>query len=295
MKRRSCIVTTIASAFEMQDTDPLVSVVIPTHNRASILPRAVQSVLDQTYERLEIIVVDDGSSDETPSVLAELAATDNRIRILRNDLPSGAPAARNRGIREAQGDFVAGLDDDDEWLPTRIAKMVSAYDSNYSCITTDVLIDDGNRRRRWRKRGLITLGDLLYTNHVGNQVLVARERLLEVGCFDESLPSAQDYDLWVRLAARYGPIRNIKEPLQIIHMAHADRITTSHTQISGYLQFYWKHRHRMNRKQRRYQLYTIRRKAGRRMSFAKTLTRVPPDRWLKELKAILLERIHPSR
>lgn len=276
---------------EIDETRPQVTVVIPTHNRADLLPRAVRSALDQTYRHLEVLVIDDGSSDETPSVLERLSLQDERLRFLRNDVPTGAPAARNRGITEARGTFVAGLDDDDEWHPERIARMLSVYRPDFACVTTDVLIDDGRRRLRWRKPARIMLDDLLLTNHVGNQVLVERERLLEVGGFDESLPAAQDYDLWVRLCEQFGPILNVREPLQIIHMAHADRITTSERQIDGYLRFYQKHRHLMNGRQRRYQLYTIRRKAGRRMSLKMAMAWVPPQRWLKEIMAIVRERI----
>lgn len=279
---------------QVQD-QPLVTALITTRNRAALLNRAVQSVLKQTYSNLEVVIVDDGSEDETPDVVEELRTAHPQIRTFRNEASAGAPAARNRGIREARGSFIAGLDDDDEWHPERVARLMKAYRSEYSCVTSDVWIDDGRRTIRWKKPRLIDLDDLLLTNVVGNQVLAERERLLAVGGFDESLKAAQDYDLWVRLCQRFGPIRNLRIPLQTIHMAHADRITASPAQTEGYLQFYRKHREAMTPAQRRYQLYAIRRKAGRRMSFGRTLAFVPPKRWLKELKAFALERMPKIR
>src|SRR2546425_10141458 len=94
---------------------PLVSVVIPTRNRALRLRRAIQSACGQTVRELEILVVDDGSTDDTPGVVESAAAADRRVRLIRKDRSAGAPAARNDGIRAAGGELIATLDDDDEW------------------------------------------------------------------------------------------------------------------------------------------------------------------------------------
>src|SRR5699024_3118133 len=118
---------------------PLVSAIITTHNRAVLLKRAVLSVVNQTYENIEIIIIDDGSVDNTPKVVEKLQDK-HEIVYLRHEKSQGAPAARNLGIRQAKGLFVAGLDDDDEWMPKRIEKMVEAYNDKWAYITSDVFV-----------------------------------------------------------------------------------------------------------------------------------------------------------
>jgi glycosyltransferase involved in cell wall biosynthesis len=269
---------------------PLVSAVIPTHNRSAMLERALRSVFAQTYPRLEIVVVDDGSTDDTQIVIERLQA-ERPIVYVRNPRPMGAPAARNRGIAAATGLFVAGLDDDDEWLPYRIERLVDAYDASFSCVTSDDLLVRPSRTLRWRKKRVITRRDILLSNMVGNQVLVERERILEIGGFDESLPAAQDYDVWIRLVERYGPVLSVREALQRVHIAHAGRITTSTAQYRGYLAVYAKHRDKMDRRQRAYQLYLIRRQVGKPTSLGRFFSMVPPQRWLKELSALMTARL----
>lgn len=269
---------------------PLVTAIIPTHNRGALLKRAVDSVLAQTYPSIEIIIVDDGSTDDTPSVVEELEVKHPMIYI-RHDQSKGAPAARNAGLNRASGRYVAGLDDDDEWLPERIEKLVSQIDEGVSAVTADDLLVSDRRTIRWKKRAIITLDDLLLSNAVGNQVLVARDKLLFVGGFDEALEAAQDYDLWIRLAERFGPIRNVSEPLQRVHVGHAARITTSSAQYRGYLAMYAKHRHLMDRRQRAYQLYTIRRKVGKPVSLSLFFSMVPKQRWAKEAKALIASKV----
>src|SRR3954471_3920817 len=102
-------------------TTPRVSVVVPTHNRADVVGRAVASVLAQTERDLEVIVVDDASTDGTAQRLAELAKGDDRIRIIANAVALGGGGARNAGIAASRGQWVAFLDDDDEWLPAKLA------------------------------------------------------------------------------------------------------------------------------------------------------------------------------
>jgi glycosyltransferase involved in cell wall biosynthesis len=269
---------------------PLVSAIIPTHNRAELLERAVRSVVAQTYPEIEIVIVDDGSSDATADVVRRLSS-ERPIVYLRNDIARGAPYARNRGIEAASGHFIAGLDDDDEWLPERIARLADAYRPEFGAVTSDDLLVSGKRQIRWRKKRRITRDDVLLSNAVGNQVLVERERLLAIGGFDEDLPAAQDYDVWIRLADRYGSILNVRKPLQRVHVHSGGRITTSSAQYRGYLAVYKKHRAKMSRRQRAYQLYTIRRKVGKPVGVRRFLTMVPPQRWFKEAKGLVVRSL----
>jgi hypothetical protein len=176
-------------------------------------------------------------------------------------------------------------------MPKRIQKLVNAYRDEDAFVTSDVLHIYPNRELVWKKDTLITLERLLYSNQVGNQGLIKKERLIEVGGFDESLSSAQDYDLWVRLCERYGPIRNVQEPLQKIHLEHeGEQITSPKNQLKGYLQFYEKHKHLMNRDQKRYQLYTIRKAVGKAKSLSDLIIWVPPKFLWKEFKVFLLRK-----
>lgn len=254
-----------------------------------MLPRALASVRNQSYGNIEIVLVDDGSTDRTPDVIKEFEYGNELIH-LRNENSKGACRARNQGIEASSGIFIAGLDDDDEWHPDRIALLMKAYSDEFACITSDVRLVYPKRTVKWSKEKVITFNDLLYSNRVGNQVLVRKERLVAVGGFDESLEAAQDYDLWLRLSEAYGPIKNINTPLQSIHLDHdAEQITNPKSQLSGYLNFYKKHKSKMNRTQRKYQLFHIRRAQGKVDTLTEIFGWVPPSYWVKETKRYLAE------
>lgn len=267
----------------MNASQPLVSAVITTHNRADLLPRALDSVIAQTYTNLDIVVVDDGSTDQTDEVVKKYSQN-HLINYIRLDHSIGACKARNRGIEEAKGEFVAGLDDDDMWHEQRIEKLLQLYSDEYACITSDMLMAYSSGEAIWNKQKIIDLDTLLYTNQVGNQVLVRRERLLEVGGFDPNLKAAQDYDLWIRLCEAYGSIRNVQKPLQTIYMDHEEGRITSTSSFKGYLQFYNKHKYRFNRAQRKYQLFNIRRAQQKPLGIAELILYVPLFRYWSEVK-----------
>lgn len=268
----------------------LVTAIITTKNRSDLLPRAIDSVLNQTYEHIEIIVVDDGSTDETPAVIKEYQKK-NSIILIRNEESVGACQARNQGIERASGEFIAGLDDDDEWHPERISLLLKNYNDSFACITSNDKMVSSNRSVTWQKKKLISLNDLLYSNAVGNQVLVKKNRVLEVDGFDESLQAAQDYDLWLRLCERFGPIKVVQKPLQnIYHDPSIERISNPKKQLEGYLAVYQKHKSKMNRDQRKYHLYNIRVAQGKISSIFELFGWVPRKRIWKEIKRWIAER-----
>ena len=273
----------------MEDDNPLVSAIITTHNRADLLPRALQSVLAQTYSPLEIIVVDDASSDNTEEVVRDFQE-ENDIRYIKNDTSQGPAETRNIGIRASTGTFIAGLDDDDEWHGDRIAEMVRAYSDEYSFVTTDTTMKFPNGQADWKKKKIIDLETLLFTNQVGNQVLVRRDRMLEVGGFDTEMSAVEDYDLWVRLSAAYGPVRNVQKPLQTIYMDHQKARVTDR-EFRGYVEFYNKHKARLSRAQKKYQMYKIRRAQGKPMGIREFISCVPRFRYFDELKNLIAQKI----
>lgn len=234
---------------------PLVSVYLPTRNRAAQLSRAIRSVLDQDCPSLELLVVDDASTDLTSEVLARFAARDSRVRIFRQPAPCGAPAARNRAIREARGEFLAGIDDDDLMLPTRLSSLLDAYQDCYSLVCSARYVVSANRRWyavRGSQRMEIGLDRLLVRNEVGNQALMRTDRVREIGMFDESQPAWQDYDLWTRLVARHGPALRLAEPTYVFcASAGPGTITNSAAAIDGAVRYYERYCHLMGGEQRK--------------------------------------------
>ena len=225
---------------------PLVSVYLPTRNRAGLVGRAIESVLGQDHGDLELLVVDDASTDGTPEVLARLAAADSRIVLFRQAAPGGAPAARNVALRAARGRYVTGIDDDDEMLPRRISSLLRSFDERYAFVCSGALLHTGTWQRPARTSdAVITLDDELYGDQAGTQVFTLTERLREVGLFDETMPAWQDYDLWTRLIERYGPALRIAEPTYVMRVEPGtERI--SRRGAEGARRYIEKHRARMN-------------------------------------------------
>lgn len=271
-----------------KSSSPLVSAVITTHNRADLLPRALNSVTGQTYETVEIVIVDDGSRDNTADVVQEYRNRRN-LKYIRLKDSVGAPRARNIGIKEASGEFIAGLDDDDAWHKDRIRLMIEAYNDDLAGVTSDVKMVMPNGEVVWKKKKNINLETLLYTNQVGNQILTRRDRLLNVGGFDPELTAAQDYDLWIRLCERYGDFRNVQQPLQTVYLDHQEgRITDK--SFDGYFEFYKKHKSRFNKSQRKYQLYNIRRAEGKPVQLWEFISMIPVFRYFDEIKKLVLDK-----
>jgi len=195
----------------------LVSVVVPAFNAESTLRETVLCALNQTYRNLEIIIVDDGSTDRTNAVALEMVRTDARVRYVYKE-NGGVASARNRGIAEAEGNLIATLDADDLWYPTKLARQLERLEANgpqtalvYAwCCWID---DDGKvmgSAPPIRLEGHIfpqmCLGNIVIS---GSNALIRREALIEVGGFDESLRSrggqgCEDWKLYLKIAERYG-------------------------------------------------------------------------------------------
>ncbi len=186
------------------------TVVIPTHNRAVLLTRALRSVFAQQEVEFEIVVVDDGSTDDTPQLLAAVA--DPRLRVLRNEQPQRVSAARNRGIEAARGDWVALLDDDDLWAPDKLAKQLRAtvatgaqwsytgfvqVDKRLVVLAGEAPPDPDQVLRQLPFKNVLAAG--------ASVVMARRELLAELRAFDIALGKLEDWDLWIRLAATGRP------------------------------------------------------------------------------------------
>ncbi len=270
-----------------------VSVIIPTHSRKEMLNRAIQSVLNQTYPNIEIVVVDDASTDDTPQFVQQLKEEKSNILYLRNDVSQGACGARNRGIAEASGKYIALLDDDDEYLPTALTELVGAYErGGYSFVCADLKIINKKGNRISSKPGVIDLEKILWINNATMCMVSEREKVQAVGAFDEALFAAQDYDLWVRLIHDFGPAKRLDKVLYIYHQEHeAVRITTvSSKRFKGYFDNYQKHKPLMTRPQRAYQLYRLWKLTGHRVTINQFFKMVPRQYYLLELNDLIMEK-----
>lgn len=200
---------------------PAVSIVLPTYEREALIGRSIRSVIEQTYDDFELIVVDDGSTDATAEEVARCG--DRRISYIRLDENRGAAAARNVGIRHAAGRFIAFQDSDDEWLPTKLERHVRAFATcapevgvvysdmhrirrdgatEYHCspdVVPGVLIDPSTRFYQVCKLGI-------------QSTVIRRECLTLVGGFNEDFPALEDLELFIRLSQRYK-FHHLRVPL----------------------------------------------------------------------------------
>jgi len=206
---------------------PLVSVIIPTYNRGWILKEAIDSVLAQDYKGYELIVVDDGSTDNTREILDTYG---QNIIVLRQT-NKGVSAARNRGIAEAGGQLVAFLDSDDLWLPRKLSRQVDFFNLNPAAVinqTEEFWIRNGvrvNPKDRHRKpSGMIFERSLGLCLVSPSAVMIQKKLFDAVGVFDENLPACEDYDLWLRIGCRY-PVHLIATPLIIKRGGHGDQLS----------------------------------------------------------------------
>lgn len=214
----------------MSRTDASVSVVIPTHDRAHLLPRALDSVLRQTLPPAEILVIDDGSEDETRELLSRDYRTVRRIPQEHR----GVSAARNRGIRQAGGSLIAFLDSDDAWEPEKLERQLAAMSRQPAlplCHTDEIWIRRGRRvnpMKKHRKSGGWIFERCLPLCVISpSSVVIERALLDEVGLFNEELPACEDYDLWLRVTARH-PVLFVDEPLVIKYGGHDDQLSKRH-------------------------------------------------------------------
>ena len=216
----------------------LVSVIITTYKRPpQMVNRAIQSVINQTYRNLEIIIIDDSPDNfrertAVEKMILSIREKDKRIKYIKHDKNKGACIARNTGIKNSNGNFIAFLDDDDEWLPTKLEKQLRLFkDPEVGLVyCSSFTINETSKSKKVRKgkfyKGFV-FDQLLKGNFIGSTSfpLIRRECFNYCGMFDSNLKSSQDYDLWLRIAKRYK-VDYVEEPLVNYYIHGNARITT---------------------------------------------------------------------
>lgn len=207
-----------------------ISVIIPTYNRCELLRRALLSVFAQTSLPMEVVVIDDGSTDGTAAMLREYFPSVSYY-CQENQ---GVSSARNLGIQHTTGDWLAFLDSDDEWLPDKLKQQSAALTANLDskiCHTEEQWIRNGvrvNPAKQYAKTGGWIFNDCLPLCAISpSTVIIHRSIFTAIGLFDSELPACEDYDLWLRITAHY-PILLIAEPQIKKHGGHADQLSQQH-------------------------------------------------------------------
>jgi glycosyltransferase involved in cell wall biosynthesis len=207
---------------------PSVSVIIPTFDRSRKLIRALRSVLNQRFRDYEIIVVDDGSSDDTCHALTPYRPM---IRYVKKQVNQGVSAARNSGIRLACAPWIAFLDSDDYWLEDKLSvqmEFLKGSPGTLICQTEEIWIRNGRRvnpkRRHKKPSGDIFAQSLKLCLVSPSSVLLKRSLFDEIGFFDEALPAAEDYDMWLRISCRY-PVHLIDKALVVKEGGNEDQLS----------------------------------------------------------------------
>ena len=213
-----------------------IAVIIPTFDRQHFLGRAIDSVLSQTRPAHEVIVIDDGSTDGTVPWLKKEYPT---VKLIEQT-NQGVSAARNAGIQQAQSEWIALLDSDDEWFPEKLERQVKElqkYPEILFCHTDEIWIRKGvrvNPMKKHQKFGGMIFSKCLDICRISpSSALFSRTLLDDVGWFDETLPICEDYDLWLRITAKF-PVLFINDPLIIKYGGHRDQLSRSVDGIEQY-------------------------------------------------------------
>jgi len=196
---------------------PKISIIIPTYNRSNLLTTTIDSVLNQTYKDFELIIIDDGSTDNTKQIVENLKQKDNRI-IYEYQNNSGGPASpKNTGIKIAKGEYIAFLDDDDEWFPEKLEKQIKIFEENedIAIVSCDsVVVSDKNETKvKTSKIDNYNLNKLLIKNSIFTGTVFIKASSIKKKLFDKNLNFLEDWDMWIRILSDNDKIKFIPEIL----------------------------------------------------------------------------------
>jgi glycosyltransferase involved in cell wall biosynthesis len=210
----------------MPQVQPAITVIIPCYNCAAFIDQAINSVQSQTFTDFELLIIDDGSTSQTAQFLSAYV-DDSHIRIIHHEHNKGLSIARNTGIRQARGELIAFLDADDRWLPDKLGTQIKAFtdpEVGVCCVNAYFKYPDGVslNPQKWIENQDDLYSALLFRNVIpgsASSMMVRRQCFDEIGAFDESLPAAEDRDMWFRLVSMYK-IVYIDTPLVLIDRSY---------------------------------------------------------------------------
>lgn len=209
----------------------LVSVYIPTKNRLSLLKRAIESVMIQSFQNWELLVVNDASTDETRNYLDALRERDSRVVVFHNEMSVGGSAARNIAIKGARGEFCTGLDDDDYFLPQRLEDLIQLWTQSEhqkpACVFSSIIAEcSGVKARPNNPPVSISSDEFFRSNAIGSQVFAPTSYYVGAGLFDEHMPAWQDYEFFMRILRKYGTAYSTPVPSYVYDTSpRRDRIS----------------------------------------------------------------------
>lgn len=204
-----------------------ISVIIPTHKRPALLKRAIQSVLDQTLQPMEIIIVDDAGCAESEAIVKGF--NNGLLKYIHNEDGQGAASSRNLGADKAGGKFIAFLDDDDEWMSTKLVKQACLIKyKNLDMCFSQILIRYENTDISYStksKKGANYSTDILMENFIGGTIsaVIRKQAFMDVGGFDLTFKAREEYDLWIRLITKGGTFDIVEEPLALAYRSLDNR------------------------------------------------------------------------
>ncbi len=219
-----------------QRQSPLISIIIPTYKREHTLKRAIDSVFSQSYKNFELIVVDDGPTNETKSLVTSY---DRTMTLLQHTTNQGVSCARNTGIFASRGDYICFLDSDDEWLPHKLETQIGLIKKkDYRLVHGEEI---------WMRRGQRVNPKKIHQKYGGwiferclsrclispSSVMIERKTLLEFRGLDESFPVCEDYDLWLKMTSRYE-VGFVEKPLIIKYGGHSDQLSRKYKAMDYY-------------------------------------------------------------
>jgi len=218
-----------------------VSIVMPTFNGGKYIKRAIESVISQNFSDWKLLVINDGSKDDTESIAKEYVGKDDRIIYLKNEVNLGIQKTLNKGLRETKGKYIARIDDDDEWIDKdKLKKQFEFLEKNpdYVLVGTGVVVVDENRKELFRY--LLPSEDTKIRNNIlsknrfaHSSVLFDKNKALEFGGYseDKNIKHLEDYDLWLKMGT-VGKFANINE-YAIRFMARSDSLTSSNRVVQA--------------------------------------------------------------
>lgn len=229
--------------------NPLVSIIIPTYNRVHLIRETLESILAQTYQDWECLVVDDFSTDDTKELIKQFSLKDNRIKYLNNERNKGAQGARNTGILYAKGEYITFFDSDDTMLPERLEKQIRYLCKNVSidiCTCYSHLVNDKNETTgafTWITKGNIIKKLLERTTYVDYNSAVLRKNIFDsAGLLDEDCPSYQEWDTYINIA-QYAKFGTVHELLINYHQRSSGRISNDNQRdLLGQIYIYSKYK-----------------------------------------------------